>query len=209
MGVSMHKRTILLIVICLLICGCTQIKDMSVESITDRLYTRINKSNVYHTGYKYYLPSTMQVTNYLLYNDVIEDSKYHYYLYVSEIDYYNKVENSYKECNNCYYSKLLNRDKNIGYLEVNLHKSGQYLIEIMYNYAKIEVMVDEIDINEALTSAVTILRSIQYNDTIINNLMGEDVLNKFVEALAEVSIVEKKPLLEGRNMFIILAPINK
>ena len=36
--------------------------------------------------------------------------------------------------------------------------------------------------------------------------MGEDVLNKFVEALAEVSTVEKKPLLEGRNMFIILAP---
>ena len=39
--------------------------------------------------------------------------------------------------------------------------------------------------------------------------MGEDVLNKFIEALAEVSTIEKKPLLEGRNMFIILAPINK
>ena len=39
--------------------------------------------------------------------------------------------------------------------------------------------------------------------------MGEDVLNKFVEELAEVSTIEKKPLLEGRNMFIILAPINK
>jgi len=36
--------------------------------------------------------------------------------------------------------------------------------------------------------------------------MGEEVLNKFVETLAEVSTVEKKPLLEGRNMFIILAP---
>jgi len=36
--------------------------------------------------------------------------------------------------------------------------------------------------------------------------MGEEVLNKFAEALAEVSTVEKKPLLEGRNMFIILAP---
>jgi len=36
--------------------------------------------------------------------------------------------------------------------------------------------------------------------------MGEDVLNKFIEALAEVSTIEKKPLLEGRNMFIILAP---
>ena len=39
--------------------------------------------------------------------------------------------------------------------------------------------------------------------------MGEEVLNKFIEALGEVSIVEKKPVLEGKNMFIILAPANK
>ena len=39
--------------------------------------------------------------------------------------------------------------------------------------------------------------------------MGEEVLNKFIEELAEVSTVEKKPLLEGKNMFIILAPNNK
>jgi len=39
--------------------------------------------------------------------------------------------------------------------------------------------------------------------------MGEEVLNKFIEDLSEVSILEKKPLLEGKNMFIILAPNNK
>lgn len=39
--------------------------------------------------------------------------------------------------------------------------------------------------------------------------MGEEVLNKFIETLQEVSTVEKKPILEGRNMFIILAPTNK
>ena len=39
--------------------------------------------------------------------------------------------------------------------------------------------------------------------------MGEEVLNKFVQELSEVSTLEKKPLLEGKNMFIILAPINK
>lgn len=35
--------------------------------------------------------------------------------------------------------------------------------------------------------------------------LGEQVLNKFIEALTEVATVEKKPLLEGKNMFIILA----
>ena len=36
--------------------------------------------------------------------------------------------------------------------------------------------------------------------------LGEEVLNQFVEALNEVSTLEKRPLLEGKNMFIILAP---
>ena len=35
---------------------------------------------------------------------------------------------------------------------------------------------------------------------------GEDVLNKFIEELKDVSTIEKKPFLEGKNMFIILAP---
>lgn len=35
--------------------------------------------------------------------------------------------------------------------------------------------------------------------------LGEQVLNKFIEQLADVANVEKKPLLEGKNMFIILA----
>ena len=38
-----------------------------------------------------------------------------------------------------------------------------------------------------------------------NTKMGEDVLNKFIENLADISSVEKSPKLEGKNMFIILA----
>ena len=34
---------------------------------------------------------------------------------------------------------------------------------------------------------------------------GEDTLNKFVEYLSDIANVEKKPLLEGKNMFVILA----
>lgn len=35
--------------------------------------------------------------------------------------------------------------------------------------------------------------------------LGEEALNKFVEELSDISQTEKKPLLEGKNMFIILA----
>lgn len=36
--------------------------------------------------------------------------------------------------------------------------------------------------------------------------LGEDILNRFIDELSEVSVPEKKPLLEGKNMFIILQP---
>ena len=47
----------------------------------------------------------------------------------------------------------------------------------MYNYAKIEVIVDEGDINKAMLSAISILKSIVYNDSVIANLLEDNVLN--------------------------------
>ena len=38
-----------------------------------------------------------------------------------------------------------------------------------------------------------------------NSKAGEIVLEKFIDVLSDISVVEKKPKLEGRNMFTILA----
>lgn len=38
-----------------------------------------------------------------------------------------------------------------------------------------------------------------------NTKLGEQVLNQFIENLEDISVVERKPKLEGKNMFIILA----
>jgi len=35
--------------------------------------------------------------------------------------------------------------------------------------------------------------------------LGEEVLQKFINELSDISVPEKKPILEGKNMFIILA----
>ena len=35
--------------------------------------------------------------------------------------------------------------------------------------------------------------------------LGEENLNKFIEELSDIATVEKKPILEGKNLFIILA----
>ena len=71
---------------------------------------------------------------------------------------------------------LINYNNKSGYVEVNV-KNDKYLIEIMYNYAKIEVIVNSNDIASAITNSLIILTSVNYNDDIIDNLLEEDVLN--------------------------------
>jgi len=38
-----------------------------------------------------------------------------------------------------------------------------------------------------------------------NTELGKKVLEQFIEKLEEISVVEKKPMLEGKNMFVILS----
>ena len=48
--------------------------------------------------------------------------------------------------------------------------------------------------------------TVRFRGRELNNVKaGENVLNKFIEALEDIGTVEKKPKLEGRNMFIMLA----
>ena len=63
-----------------------------------------------------------------------------------------------------------------GYLEINLVSNNRYLIEIMYNYAKIEVIVDEKNINSAINNAIILLSSVEYNNEILEKTVGENVL---------------------------------
>jgi hypothetical protein len=167
-----------LIIICLLfITGCSDIRKQSYDDIINNIATRANKDNVYRTGYSYYLPRGMQVADSTLYNEAITDARYKYYLYVDIVSYYKKVTKDYTINNNALVSKKLEYDGKFGYVEVNLLKNDKYLVEIMYNYAKIEVIVDKSNLNEAMLSIINILKSVEYNDSIIANLMGDNVLN--------------------------------
>lgn len=168
----------ILIIICLLfITGCSDIRKQSYDDIINNIAKRANKDNVYRTGYSYYLPRGMQVADSTLYNEAITDARYKYYLYVDIVSYYKKVTKDYSVNDNALVSKKLDYDGKFGYVEVNLLKNDKYLVEIMYNYAKIEVIVDKSNLNEAMLSIINILKSVEYNDSIIANLMGDDVLN--------------------------------
>src|SRR5699024_4807119 len=46
--------------------------------------------------------------------------------------------------------------------------------------------------------------TVRFRGREVNNVKaGEAVLNKFIENSEEIAIVEKKPKLEGRNMFVM------
>ena len=175
------KKVMLLTCMLFLLTGCLNVKEANVDDlIVSSLRSEVKLKNMSREGYKYYLPRGLKIIDSTDYNEVIKDEKYKYYLYVDIISYFNKKEEKYKDSDKSVISKKITyKDKN-GYLEVNEFKNSKYLIEIMYNYAKIEVMVDEEDINKAITYAISILSSITYNDSVISNLMGEDVL-KFTE----------------------------
>lgn len=48
--------------------------------------------------------------------------------------------------------------------------------------------------------------TVRFKGREVNNVkLGENALEKFIKELEDVSVVEKKPKLEGRNMFIMLS----
>ncbi len=171
------KKIIILILSITLLCGCTKIDNNNMEQIINKVISsKSNKANQYKNGYKFYLPSNLVIDKINERNIVFRENDLKYYMFVDIVSYYHKVENSYKVKENTYMSKLINYDNKSGYIEINV-KNNKYLIEIMYNYAKIEVMVDSNDIAKAIANSLIILSSVEYNDDIIGNLLEEDVLN--------------------------------
>ena len=173
----MKIKRLLLCLAIFLLCGCQTVNNKKIEDITDQLSSDINEVNVYRTGYSYYIPTGLTVKEYSLYNEVLESDNLTFYFYIDIISYYNKVAFDYKPSDKLYYSAKINKGNKTGYLEINLQENNQYLIEIMFNYAKIEVMVDEDSIKSALSYAIAVLRSVDYNDEIIGNLLDENVLS--------------------------------
>ncbi len=173
----MKKHLLLLLLILIIVTGCESVSNLELNETLNVLTFEENRSNIYRVGYKYYLPVGMQNDDNLIYNEVITNNKYNFYLYVDVISYMNKTENLYNENEESYYSEKFEYDSKFGYLEINLSENDKYLIEIMYNYAKIEVMVDESDINESIIYASNVLKSIKYSDKVIENILGDNVLN--------------------------------
>lgn len=183
------KKILIIISLIFLITGCSNINDLTYDEIIQNFGTISSRTNTYRTGYKYYLPRGMQVNDSTLFNEILEDGKNTYYLYVDAVSYLNQVDYKYEENSENIYSTSISNGEYFGYVEINLTENDKYLVEIMYNYAKIEVIAYESDIKKCVAYAISILTSVAYNDNVIENYLGDDIFLSSEEAYDIFEIV--------------------
>ena len=169
------KKYLLLFVSIFILTGCTNIDNLNYSQvITKTLEEDSLRTNTYLQGYKLYLPQHMTLIGDLAGNDILYSYGDKYYLYVDLVSYYNKKQNSYSidSSNYTYSHEITNDDKN-GYVLVSKSKGG-YLVEVMYNYAKVEVITN--DIKRAISDSLIVLKNIEYNYNIIDSMIGSNTL---------------------------------
>jgi len=171
------KKILLVILLSFMTVGCTSINNKELNVIINESVNVDNTLyNEIRNGYKYYVPRGLKNIKSTEYNEKLTDNNHYYFLYIDVVSYFNKVQKQYEINNNAYYSNSISVDEKFGYVEINKYKTGEYLIEIMYNYAKIEVIVEESSLRNVLTHAINILTSINYNENILENMMGNNIL---------------------------------
>ena len=191
------KKLFLLVAILFILTGCTCVQSSSIEEILNQsMNSLVNVVNVNRKGYSYYLPRGLNIKSSNDYNEIISDEKYLYYLYVDIVSYNSKIAFNYNANKEAYYSASLANNGQKGYIEINNYENDQYLIEIMYNYAKIEVIAYENDINRVVAYAMSILTSITYNDSVIENYLGDDIFLSSEESYDIFEVVGSGNYLE-------------
>lgn len=173
------KLIILLSIVVLLITGC------SVHKLDNNLGSNIkyllsHKSNIHNVnfdGYKYYVPKGIKFLSKDEYNSILLD-KYDnkYYLFVDVVAYYHKTKINYKVNFNSHFSKVLDYNNINGYIQIDELKNT-YFVQYMYNYSKIEAYVKKENLNEAIIEMSYILRSVKFNDVVLDSLVGNNILS--------------------------------
>ena len=185
----MRKKLILILAMLCLTTGCVCVQTASIEEIVDEILTsKVSVYNHNNEGFKYYLPSGMNVESKDEFNEIIKSDGYTYYLYVDLVRFYNEKESTFKKNEDIYYNYIFENDNKKGVINVYNEGKGIYLVYVEYNYAKIETHVKKADINLAVTKALLITTSVKYNKNVISNMLGEDL----VTAEEEVSVFEIK-----------------
>ena len=172
----MYKRMILLLVVLIMLTGCTELNDSNIDDIIGNILVQNQKVNTVSTSYEIYLPNNVISIEDNDFNQILRMKDKKIYLYVDTTSYYFKnilnfelEENKY----DYFYKKIANGDKT-GYIGISKEKDDYYYCKIIYNYAKIEFYSDYEDLDEILVNSLIMINSIKYNDQFIKAILGDD-----------------------------------
>ena len=174
------KKLIVLLSIVILTTGCS-IKMLDLDDIGQNtkilLSQKVKIYNVFYDGYKYYLPKGVRFLYKDDYNAILKDQDNNrYYMYVDAISYYHKVENQYEVSSDAHYSKKLDYNKKTGYIQID-EIDTKYFIQFVFNYVKLEAYVPKKDLSNTITNMCLILRTVKFNDKVLESLIGENILD--------------------------------
>lgn len=172
-------KKILAFILILFVSGCTivRIDTTNIDTIVNVVLSKDNTLyNRIGNGYKYYVPRGVSYIDTDDLNDKLYSNGIYYYLFIDVISYTNGVEFEYKKNEDIYYSREISSDsgfKSTGYLEIE-EKNSLYYIKFVYNYARIEAMVDKDNLNDTILNSAYILSTIQFNADVINLMLNEE-----------------------------------
>ena len=95
-------------------------------------------------------------------------------MYVDITSYYYKNSLNYKEIEDSYYSSKVSSGDKTGFIKITKTDDDKFYVEIVYNYAKVEVYTDQYNLNDIITLSSILLNNISYNDNIIENLLDDN-----------------------------------
>lgn len=176
----MKRIIVLLSIVVLLMTGCSaEVLDSTDlgKNIKVLLSDKVNTYNVFFDGYKYYVPKGIKLIDKDENNSIFIDKEGNrYYLYIDAISYYHKIENTYMINDEIHYSNKLNYNGKTGY--INIEKvEDKFFVQFMFNYAKMEAYVSEEDLTTVVNNMCLILRTVKFNDKVLESLIGDNILS--------------------------------
>lgn len=172
-------KKIIAFILVLMLCGCTvvRIDTSNIDTIIDVVLSKNNNLfNRVGKGYKYYVPKGVTYVDTNELNEVLYSNGNYYYLYIDAISYYNGTTHEYKKDPDAYYSRVIKKEdgfKSDGCITI-LKQDDKYYIEFIYNYSKIEALVNKEDLNDTILNSAYILSTVKFNYDIIELMLNED-----------------------------------
>lgn len=173
------KKVILIFLLMIVLTGCSvvRIDTTNIDTIVNVVLSKNNKLyNQIGQGYKYYLPGGVSYIASDELNDILYCNGNYYYLYIDAINYYYQTKVDYNIDDDLYYSRRFDMSDGFnhsGYLKIE-EIDGLYHIEFVYNYAKIESIVEKKDINDTILNSSYILSTIKYNYNIVELMLNKE-----------------------------------